>query len=459
MKNKSNKNRKSNKTRNNQPKHLKTVYNSIDVSGFSPKDFQHESALYEQYRSESNREYPFLSTLPSENPLVQIIENKRSKYLALWDTNRNPVGGGRKSDQQIFIDFLNLRNMKWKKILIQDSNKRKIVLWDLSLRDSGVNQYFPEMMDVMTTESSVIDCFRDKDCFLKDYERKIFKDNYKSLQEDNRKFYGFFQQMVRIYSGSHPVANFPSLVAQYIIMESYYDTIKRNNGIENDNFVILDSCGGWAGRLVGVLCAFHKLRNDYQRRYGRKLQVTYLTTDPNENVHERFGAIVNDWFSLVEPKHSIEYFHFHKEKLGCQTPEFLNYCQRILRQLNVSGVNVALTSPPYFCQEWYSKDKAQSCEMYREYKTWVDCFLSGMIKNVHTLLQPKGRFYLNIANTTKDRKKYPLESDSVRLLKEQGMKEVITYKMVLSGKPTGSHKVTVPGKKPKKFEPVFVYEK
>jgi hypothetical protein len=452
-------NKKKIKTRKNQPRHLRTVYNSIDVSGFSPGDFQNESALYEQYRLESNRVYPFLSTLPSDNPLVQIIENKRLKYLQLWDSKRIPVGGGRKSDEQILIDFLNLRNEKWKKILIKDANKRKIILWDFSLRDSGVNQYFPEMMDVTTTKGSVLDSLRNQVSFLNDYERKIFKDNYKRIQEDKRTFYGFFQQMVRMCGESHPVANFPSLAAQYIVMESYYDTIKKNNGIENDNFVILDPATGWSGRLVGVLCAFHKLRNDYQRRYGRKLHVTYLTTDPNTDVHERFSALINDWFNWVEPKNSINYFHFHKEILGCETPEFLDFCKRILGELNVSGANVALTSPPYFSQEWYSTDKAQSCEMYPEYQLWVDKFLSGMIKNVHTLLQPKGRFYLNIANTRKGNKRYRSESESVRLLKEHGMREVIIYKLLLSGTGKGENKVIVPGKKPKKFEPVFVYEK
>jgi len=461
MKKKRRKNKKKIITRKNQLRHLRTVYNSIDVSGFSPEDFQNESALYEQYRSESNRVYPFLSTLPSDNPLVQIIENKRLKYLQLWDTKRIPVGGGRKSDNQIFTDFQNLRNEKWKKILIKDDKKRKTILWDFSSLDSGVNQYFPEMLDVITTRKSVLDGLRNQKYFLNNYERKIFHDNYDKIKTDNRKFYSFFQQMVRMCSGSHPVVNFPSLVAQHIVMESYFDTIKRNNGIENDNLVILDPCAGWAGRLAGVLCAFSKLRMDYQRRYGRKLHITYLTTDPNKDVHERFSALINDWFSSVESKHAINYFHFNKQILGCETPEFLDFCKRTLDELNVSGANVAFTSPPYFDQEQYSKDAAQSCNKYRDdYPNWVDSFLRGMIKNVHTLLQPKGRFYLNIANTSKGNKKYPSESESVRLLREQGMREVITYKMLLSGVPNKHcvNQVIVNGIH-KKFEPVFVYEK
>ena len=465
MRKKQIKNRKRKKI--NKPRPLGTVYNGIDVIGFTLADYQMEKALYDQLKAESNDEKFSLSSLPQDNPLRQIIENKRITYLGFWNSKRIPVGGGKKSDQQILVDFQNLRNEKWGKILIKDINKRKIILWDFSSLDSGVNQYFPEMLDVPTTNSSVLDCLRDKDRFLKSYEQKILKAGFYKVEDSESSFYSVFSQMVRMGSGSHPVVNFPSLVAQYIVMESYYNTIKLNNGIENDNFVILDPCSGWSGRLYGVLCSYHKLRRDYQRRYGRKLHVSYLTTDPNKDVHERFGAIVNDWFSLVEPKHSLEYFHFHKQTLGCETPEFLNYCKVILNELNVSGVNVALTSPPYFDQEQYSKHPTQCCVKYRnDYPNWVQTFLSGMIKNVYELLQPKGRFYLNIANTKKGSKLLPSETESVRILKEHGMKEVVIYKMLLSGKPPKgcvnvvsvknmtTKKITL-----KKFEPVFVYEK
>jgi hypothetical protein len=449
------------------PKPLRTVYNGIDVDGFTLADYQMEKALYDQLKAESNDENFSLLSLPQDNRLREIIENKRTMYLEFWNSKRIPTGGGRKSDKKILEDFKNLRSKKWKDILIKDANNNKIILWDFSSLDSGVNQYFPEMLDVPTTKGSVLDCLRDKDRFLNGYEKKILKPGFYKVEKTDSSFYSVFSQMIRMGSESHPVVNFPSLVAQYIVMESYYNTIKLNNGIENDNFVVLDECSGWAGRLAGILCSFHKLRNDYQSRYGRKLHITYLTTDPNKDVHERFAAIVNDWFSLVEPKHSLDYFHFHKQTLGCETPEFLSYCKGVLSDLNVSGANVALTSPPYFDQEQYSKDPSQSCVKYRnDYPSWVQNFLSGMIKNVYELLQPKGRFYLNIANTKKGSKLFPSETESVRLLKEHGMKEVVTYKMLLSGVPNKNcvNVTSVPNIKTKeiklkKFEPVFVYEK
>jgi hypothetical protein len=449
-------NRKNNKTRP-----LRTVYNGIDITGFNPDDFNNEMALYNHFKTQSNDPSFSLLKLLSDNPLIQIIENKRLKFLKLWDSKRIPVGGGKKSDSQILGEFKQLRNKKWWKILSKDDKGQKNILKSGTNFGSGVNQYFPEMLDVPTTKDSIIESLRKPHDFLKAYEQKIFNDGFHQLKADKSNFYEVFIQMVRRGCGSHPVVNFPALVAQYIVMESYFTFINRNNGIENDNFVILDPAAGWSGRFLGVLCAFHKLRRHYQRKYGRQLHVTYLTTDPNKNVHERFSALFNDWFELIEPKNTIEYFHFRKEELGCETPEFLNYCEGVLSDLNVSGVNVALTSPPYFCQEQYSKDEAQSCVKYRDdYNGWVDNFLTGMIKNVHTLLQPTGRFYLNIANTTKNSKKHPLQSDSVRLMTEQGMREVITYKMLLMGNPNMNceNVVLVNGKR-KKFEPIFVFEK
>ena len=126
-----------------------------------------------------------------------------------------------------------------------------------------------------------------------------------------------------------------------------------------------------------------------------------------------------------------------------------------------------MTSPPYFDQEQYSKHENQCCVKYRnDYTSWVQTFLSGMIKNVYELLQPKGRFYLNIANTKKGSKLFPSETESVRLLKEQGLNEVVTYKMLLSGVPpegcvnvVSVRNIKTKEIKLKKFEPVFVYEK
>ena len=223
--------------------------------------------------------------------------------------------------------------------------------------------------------------------------------------------------------------------------------------------VVLDVCSGWGSRLLGTLCVFNRLRVDYYNRFRKQLHITYLSTDPNKLVDDRFKNIVLDWFQFIEPEDTSEYFHLEKETMGCETPEFLDYCKSVLDKIGLSGVNVSFTSPPYFNREKYSKDKGQSYLRYPTYPEWSDKFLSGMINNVHELLSPGSRFYLNISNTLEpDGKVNPLEIDSCRFLEELGMCSIMTYKMVLSGSSDSEHKVTV-GFVPHKYEPVFVYEK
>jgi len=116
-----------------------------------------------------------------------------------------------------------------------------------------------------------------------------------------------------------------------------------------------------------------------------------------------------------------------------------------------------LTSPPYFNREQYSTDENQSFKKYPVYKQWVDNFLTGMIKNVHELLIPNGRFYLNIANTKEQGDTNHMQDDSVKLLKKAAMREVIIYKMTLSGTCKSVNAVIINGIC-KKYEPVFVFE-
>lgn len=425
---------------------------------FEKQNFNHEKELYNELRNQSNTEKFSLLDIPADNPLIKIIEEKRLRFLKYWNKDRIPIGGGSKSDKRITRDFKNLRIVEWCDVLRMDDNGSRNILWDFSSLDSGLNQYFPEMMDVPTTKGSVLECLRDRKRFFEGYENKIFKDGMHRFKTEKSNFLSVFKEMIRLGSGSHPVVNFPSKVAQHIVIESYYNTIKLSGRLENDNFVVLDPCAGWAGRLLGVLCSFHKLRNDYRKRYDRELLLTYLTTDPNTDVHDRFKNIVKDWFEDIEPKGYLEFFKFYKNTIGCETTEFLDYCKSVLSDLNLSGVNVALTSPPYFDREQYSKDENQSFKKYPIYKQWVDNFLTGMIKNVHELLVPHGRFYLNIANTKEQGDTNRMQDDSVRILKKTGMSEVITYKMTLSGTCRSENAVIINGIC-KKYEPVFVSEK
>ena len=444
---------------NGQPR-LRTLYNGVYLSYFNQNKLDYQRKLYQEEKKNytGNRKY-FLHTLPLDNELIKSIEEIRTMFRNLWNTKRIPIGGNRKEDYQIIRDFKNLRLEDINNVLREDNDGFWNVLWDFSPFDSGLNQYFSEMMNVDTVNGSVIDCLLDenRNRFIYGYETKILCNPRVEITEKN--FFGMFKQMCRISTNTQPVVNFPCKVGMWIISDSYFHTLSIYNGVPNDHFVVSDFCSGWGSRLLSTLCMFHSLREDYLCRYGRQLHVTYLSTDPNSDVHDRFENIVLDWFEFIEPDDTRRYFHLEKGLLECQTPEFLEHCKTVLSNFGLAGVNVSFTSPPYFNREKYSEDEGQSFRRYPTYSEWRIGFLSEMIKNVHQLLLPGMRFYLNISDTLEPNGDVnPMESDSCLFFQECGMTEVTTYKMVLSGKSDSKHKVNV-GITEHKFEPVFVYQK
>jgi hypothetical protein len=446
------------KTPKNSPAHqLRTLYNEFDLSDFTQQKLDMEQRMYKKEKKKyKGKGKTFLKTLPKEHPLIQIIKGKQDNLYNQWITKGIPVGGVKRDDIQVISDFKQLR-LKDLSDVLWISDDGEYCLHDFTNLDCGLNLFFPEMSSVPTINGSVNDCLTDFDRFLTGYESKILNHPTETITEKN--IYCIFKQMCRMSTGTTPVGNFPTMVGMFIILESFYETLIRYKCIPGDNFVILDMCTGWGGRLLSSLCIFHRLREEYLKRVGRQLHVTYLTTDPNKDVHDRFKNIILDWFELIEPEDTSEYFHFKKETLGCQTPEFLNFCKTVLSNFGLAGVNVSLTSPPYFDREKYSKDKSQSNLMYPKYPVWRIKFLKGMIDNVHELLIPGGRFYLNISNTyEKDGTVNPMENDTVTFFKESGMNPVNTYKMLLSGSPISVNCVEIGGV-PHKYEPIFVFEK
>ena len=436
---------------------LRTLYNDFDLSDFTQEKLDFEKQLYKEEKIKyTGKGKSFLKTLPKEHPLIQIIKEKQDKLYNQWITKGIPVGGVRRNDKQIISDFKQLE-LKDLSDVIWTSDEGESCLCDFTNLDCGLNLYFPEMMSVPTINGSVIDCLTDFDRFLTGYENKILNHPTKIVTEKN--IYCIFKQMCRLSTGTTPVGNFPTKIGMFIILESFYDTLLRYKCIPGDNFVICDPCTGWGGRLLSTLCMFHRLKDEYLKRVGRQLHVTYISTDPNTEVHDRFKNIISDWFETIKPEDDSEYFHFEKEIVGCETPEFLNFCKTVLSSIGLTGVNVSFTSPPYFDREKYSTDTSQSYLMYPEYPEWKIKFLKGMIDNVNELLIPGGKFYLNISNTyEKNGTVNPMEKDSVTFLQESGMKSVNNYKMLLSGSSNSVNCVEM-GNVPHKFEPVFVFEK
>jgi hypothetical protein len=437
---------------------LHTIYNEINVNGFSYEDYKRETILLqEMINDKGDLDSIDLSTV--DHPLLQIIESKRKYFLNEWICKNVPIGSCYKSDQQIIYDFKKLRMFNVNKILRTDN-----VLYHFSHYANGLNQYFPEILATPTTSKAVVNSLENRKRFYEIYIRKLLMNGIKRQVTTSDNFSTTFHRCYKIGSWTQSAGNFHPMFMKFIVREAFKRTLRTHGRIPNDNFVIIDPCGGWAGRLIGVLSSFNELRTYYQRKTNRSLNVSYITTDVHSKIHDRFYDIVKDWFSHIEPNIKIgDKFHFYKEIIGCETNGFLEFCNNCFEELHVSGANLCMTSPPFFNRERYSDDDAQSYVKYPLYSQWKEKFLNGMITNIHNLLLPEGLFYLNIADIRDNKNVFPLVTDAIELLQRKNFRQLKTYKMITGSmayitKTQPIHSLEIEGKI-YRYEPILMYIK
>ncbi|MEI6684430.1 MAG: hypothetical protein WCO44_17530 [Bacteroidota bacterium] len=435
-------------------RNLHTLYNTPSSNNFTPDDFAEEVLLYEEAKHSSGLDKFTYRDLPSEHPLLKILEAKRERYLLEWDSKLRPIGTSHKSDEQIICDFKALRTSNISSLLDEEGNPH--IIRSSNNLFTGLNQYFPEMAETRTLCYTVIDALQNKDRFHKIYIKKFL---LKGLGWNSRNFFKAFNKCFKTGSWTQMVGNFQPLVMKYIILESFNHQLQQKGRLPGDKFVILDPCTGWGGRLLGTLCSFNDLRSIYKKRTGCKLTVCYISTDPNRRVHDRFLNIIADWFDFIETKGTRDYFKFDKDICGSETDDFLIFSKACLSNLGVTGVNLAMTSPPYFDREQYSSDPSQSFIKYPTYARWHDGFLKCMIRNTYELLLDGGHFYLNIADIKAKKLKTPIASDALKLSFACDFNHLKTYKMLMgNSRKEGDNTVRV-NNKVFKYEPIFVLEK
>ena len=96
-------------------------------------------------------------------------------------------------------------------------------------------------------------------------------------------------------------------------------------------------------------------------------------------------------------------------------------------------IDFIFTSPPYFAAEGYSEDENQSFKKFPTYEEWRDGFLTQTLKTCVEYLKPNRWMCWNIADVSFGSRFYPLERDSVEIMKSLGMRYEHRWKMVLSG--------------------------
>jgi hypothetical protein len=242
--------------------------------------------------------------------------------------------------------------------------------------------------------------------------------------------------------------NFPSAVARLLY---HYGTDKIKG---QDEIVIYDPSMGFGGRLLGALSL-------------RDRNVHYIGTDPNtENWIKEIGISRYEYLERIFKSH-VRYGKDFKGTYICSGSE--NISKNTEFKKYKGKVDFIFTSPPYFSAEIYSDEPTQSSIKYKDYDSWRDNFLRPTLKTCSEWLRKERYLAFNIADINVGSKQYPLEIDTVEILKEYGLSFEGKLKMVLAISP--SMKVSKTTRQPsmknfclingkwRKFEPIFVFYK
>lgn len=329
----------------------------------------------------------------------------------------------------------------------------------------GINQWFFEIWETGTAQNP-LEQFYDSDVFYNNMNAIIWNNKFNKYENNPDTRISSCISLLKITNGASPAYNFPAALAKWI----YLDAAKRLVG-ESDDFYVLDPCMGFGGRLGGALaaCNHYPLKNN---------TVHYCGTDVNSKTHHNFEKLFSYWEEHINPD---IHFRLHKS---------LTPAERLLEdeffKESLGKFHLALTSPPYFSQERYSLDEAQSYLQYPHYdrggdKSWRRGFLKPMIQNVYHLLRDGGEFWLNIANIRSSANLLglayiDLEYDAKVFAIEAGFTHVRTYNMIMPLMKTKScikqrnvisksnntikpRKIIEINGKRFKYEPIFVFKK
>ncbi|OQC75330.1 MAG: DNA methylase [Spirochaetes bacterium ADurb.Bin001] len=147
---------------------------------------------------------------------------------------------------------------------------------------------------------------------------------------------------------------------------------KYIKGKSKDEIKILDPCGGWGGRMIGASV----------------ISNNYTCFEPSTKTY--FGLVKLAKF--IKDKKMNANFTAEIYKMPFEDSD-LKECY----------YDFALTSPPYYDTEEYSKEKTNSMNRYNSFEKWCDFFYFPLIEKTMRALKPEGVFVINIGN-----RRYPL---------------------------------------------------
>ena len=270
---------------------------------------------------------------------------------------------------------------------------------------------------------------------------------------------GIFPKILQVFrlSCGQPAVNFPALTAKWIY-ENYTKHIDTDEPLH-----IYDSSSGWGGRIIGAMSSRKKTH--------------YIGTDPNPDNflddlgisrYEYVAKFYNDkcvddysdkltsFFDVKPQGNTYELFQDGSELIS-NNPKFQKYKGKL---------DISFTSPPYFNREQYSQDENQSFKAYSEYEDWRDNFLKPTLTTIYEYLKNDRYILWNIADIKIGKSiYYPLEQDSIDILKELGceykgkLKMLMTRMVGLDPSKSGIKNAVKHNGKSYKYEPIFVFHK
>lgn len=298
---------------------------------------------------------------------------------------------------------------------------------------------------------------------------KEIVDTYELKDGTKKKYYylirwydktdGIFPKILQVFrlSCGQPAVNFPALTAKWIY-ENYTSHIEQDEPLH-----IYDSSSGWGGRIIGAMSSRKKTHyvgtDPNPDNFIPELGISryeYVAKFYNDKCVDDFSESFAKFFDVTKQGNTYELFQDGSELIQ-HNPKFQKYKGKL---------DLSFTSPPYFNREQYSQDEKQSFKAYGEYEDWRDNFLRPTLTTIYEYLKNDRYILWNIADIKiGDNTYYPLEQDSIDILKELGceykgkIKMLMTRMVGLDPSKSGIKNSVEHNGKAYKFEPIFVFHK
>jgi len=154
---------------------LHILYGEYDFNTISNLGWEDLRTMFIQ---DVRKLYKYVSLNMSEDSTFRVFTEKlRLELLKNWEEKNQALGGGRKNEMKIISDLKKFKDFDASSIQMSDDSGSLDVLKTGTKLTSGINQYFPEMMDTKTQSGkSPMDVIKDSEIFLKFMERVIVND-------------------------------------------------------------------------------------------------------------------------------------------------------------------------------------------------------------------------------------------------------------------------------------------